>query len=249
MAQAETMQTADVAPAEYNEQPPYQYAEAEAPMPAAYAQTDTPITPEVRDVIAENIRVQLEQEKLAANASNPGANDGQVPKGRVRSKRHFVVASNLDVVTTGGGSCVLSAGDVIRLNGTPPEGSRAAEARVVSSRRSDCPASSMVNVAFNELQEMDNSMRENIYAGLEMMRTKNGFPSAPSNSLATVENKDVAGMPNSNENVVAMLAAQQNEADEAEKQTLESAFSEEKSALNQRETGDMELMAKAGQTR
>jgi len=231
----ETLRAAYVAQMENNEQPPAEYAQDETAMPAEYAEADTPITPEIRQTIADEVRLQLAQEEEAAAQSNQATSNVEPPSMLSNPQYPFVVVSNLAVVTSSGEECALSAGDVLRLNGAPLEGAQAAEVRVVSTRRADCSANSVVTVAFNDLQEMDNSMREQIYSGLNTLRTSqgsNGLPGAPTNALTTQQNREVAGMPPADDNVADMLESQQNEADQAESQTMDSAFGEQNHASN-----------------
>jgi hypothetical protein len=193
------------------------------------AQSTTPITPEVRGMIALEVKKQLAQEKEAAKHPEKGANYGKLSTAMSDPNHMFIVSGNLDV-TAGDQMCSLTAGDVLRLNGAPSDDAKTADLRVISSKRDDCPTQSNVTVAFNDLQEMHNNMRERVYDGLGILRKSNGsdgIPSAPKGAMSPPRKSEAASLGSSDENVLAMLQAQQNEADQAEEQVIQSAFTEE----------------------
>jgi hypothetical protein len=215
---AQTMKTAYQDPVEGNEPPQ-----------ASYAETDTPISPETREAIAQEVRFQLEQEKEAALNANQAAGYGELPAVLNDPQHLFVVSSSL-VVTTNGQGCGLTPGDILQLTGAPPEGVQIATLSVVSSKRLDCPANSVVTVSLSDLQAMQNNMREQIDSGLGTLRTgqgAKGIPSAPRDAIAVPRPTDVADLSLSEANVQAMLQAQQKEADQAEAEVMQAAFAED----------------------
>jgi hypothetical protein len=185
---------------------------------AGPAQGETPITPEIREAIAQEVQRQLAQQH--ADAANPEqANQGELPA-VLRDPQHvFVVSSSLDV-TVGDEECGLTPGDVLRLNGVPPDGTVVADVRVVSSKRSDCAAGSVVTVSVNDLQEMHNNFQEKIDTGLGTLRASQGsggLPAAPADAVEPPPRPSLAADHSSPEpNVQAMLQEQEGKADQAE---------------------------------
>ena len=205
-----------------------QYAEQ-----AVYSQAESPITSETRETIAMEVRQQIEQERIVAENPGQSAYHGDLATAISDSNHLFIVSSNLDV-TAGGQECGLTAGDILRLNGAPADGAQSAELQVVSSKRNNCPARSVVTVSLNDLQEMHNSMRERIYDGLDLLRQSNGsngIPEAPRDALYQPRKNEPADLGSKDDNVLTLLKNQQGEADQAETQVIQSAFTEEQ-AMN-----------------
>lgn len=212
---AETMQAAYQEPAESSE-PPL----------AAYAKIDTPASPDVRKEIALEIRSQLELEKEDALNPDQNVSAGELAAALNDPQHLFVVSSSL-VVTTHGETCGLSAGNVLQLTGPPPEGVQTAMLRVVSSKRMDCPASLVVAVALSDLQGMHNNMREQLYAGLDLLRTSQGtkgLPSAPPDAIVAPRQTEAADLPPADADVRSMIESQVKEADKAEAEVIQSAY-------------------------
>jgi len=151
----------------------------------ASAQSDTPITPELKATLGAQVQQQLAYENAAA--SGAAAPDiGDLPSA-LKPRHLFVVATSLDVTTVDEQTCALSAGDVLWLNAPPPDGTSTADLRVASSKRADCPVGVQITVSLQDLQEMHNNLRARIDAGLQELRAKQGtggLPSAPETALA-----------------------------------------------------------------
>ncbi len=187
--------------------------------PSAPAQGETPITPEVREAIAQEVQRQLAQQNADAANPDPAATQGDLPAA-LRDPNHvFVVSSELDV-TAGDQECGLTPGDVLRLNRAPPDGAAVADVRVVSSKRSDCAAGSVVTLSVNDLQEMHNSFRERVDAGLGTLRAgqgSGGLPPAPADAVEPPPRPALAtNLSQPDPDVQAMLQDQQGQADQAE---------------------------------
>ncbi len=188
---AESLREAYLSRAEIAAAPPGAPAAPGVPVPnpgappSAPAQGETPITPEVREAIAQEVQRQLAQQNADAANPDPAATQGDLPAA-LRDPNHvFVVSSELDV-TAGDQECGLTPGDVLRLNRAPPDGAAVADVRVVSSKRSDCAAGSVVTLSVNDLQEMHNSFRERVDAGLGTLRAgqgSGGLPPAPADAV------------------------------------------------------------------
>jgi hypothetical protein len=190
-----------------------------------YAQADTPITPEIKQMIAEEVQQQLAYENAAAAKPDDAPSLDGLPQ--VLTPDHlFVVNQVMDVSTTDGQQCGLSVGDVIKLVSKPAEESVSADLAVVSSRKGDCPAGLTVTVPLEALQEMQNNFRAQLDSGLQTLHEqqgKSGLPGAPMSAIAPPP-RPVDEPPADNENVQAQLDAQQQQADQAESSVTQSAF-------------------------
>ena len=150
--------------AAYATEPPKNQAPAAATAPA--------VTPEVKQMLAEEVSRQVKQESVEAkeNAQNrdpqPGA--GSVVEELGDQKPHvFVVASDLDLVDPSGRRCMISEGDVVQVVSGANSGTSTADAVVLASKGGvECERAARVEIALNDLQEMQNHMRETIDQGM-----------------------------------------------------------------------------------
>ena len=191
----------------------------------AYAPADTPITPEIKQMIAEEVQQQLAYENAAAAQPDQAPTLDGLPQ--VLTPNHlFVVNQGLNVATTDGQQCGLSTGDVIKLVATPPEDAVSADLMVVSSRKGDCPAGLTVTVPLESLQEMQNNFRAQLDSGLQTLHAQQGqggLPGAPYSAIAPPP-RPVDEPPADNENVQSLLDAQQQQANQTERSVTQSAF-------------------------
>ena len=154
------------------------------------------LTPDVKQQIADEVRNQLalENQEAGLNAQQAEVDPGSSGIDRMLSdaangKRHvFVVGAALDVVDSSQTECTLSDGDVLGLQTAPPAGARAVDLVVLSSKGGqECQKQAVVSVTYEDLQEMQNHMRETIDQGLQELQAKQGkggIPAAPSSALA-----------------------------------------------------------------
>jgi len=209
-------------------QPGYGYAGDDA-VPAGsdetYAPADTPITPEIKQMIAEEVQQQLAYENAAAGKPDQAPEIVGLPQ--VLIPNHLFVADQiLNVTTADGQQCGLSVGDVIKLVATPPDGADTADLVVVSSRKADCPAGLVVTVPLESLQEMQNNFRAQLDSGLQTLHAQQGqggLPGAPQSAIAPPP-RPVDQPPADSENVQSLLDAQQVQASQAETSVTQSAF-------------------------
>jgi len=151
----------------------------------------TPLTPEVKQEIADEVRNQLalENQEAQQNAQqqdiDPGSSGiariiGDVATGHPHV---FLVSTPLDVVDASGTECMLSDGDVLSMRSAPAPDATAADLVVLSSKGGqECPGSDTIAVSLDDLQEMQNHMRESIDQGLQELHTnqgKGGLPTPP----------------------------------------------------------------------
>jgi hypothetical protein len=198
---------------------------AQNPGDEAYAQTDTPITPEIKQAIAEEVQQQLAYENAAATQPDQAPTLDDLPQ--VLTPGHvFVADEGLNVSTADGQACGLSAGNVLRLVTAPADGSPAADLIVVSSRRADCPAGVQVTLSLQSLQEMQNNFRSQLDSGLQALREQQGhggLPGAPYSAIAPPP-RPADDVPVDSENVQALLQTQQQQANQAETSVTQVAF-------------------------
>lgn len=149
------------------------------------------LSPEVKQMIADEVQRQLAAERAAAaqpapaqtsQAPSQGSNQPEeTPAALDPSQRVFVVAANVDLVGDSGNECAVTAGDVLVRGSNEPNGTKIGVS-VVSSKKGDCPVGTNSDVEIGDLQEMHNQFREKMDTGLKTLADnsgKNGLPKAP----------------------------------------------------------------------
>ena len=193
-------------------------APAPAPGPAPAAAGGTPVlTPETKQLIADEVKRQLDAERAAAGNSSTTttADNDQVPAALDPANRTFVVATAMDV-TAGDQQCSLAPGDVITRIDDNPDKDQNVNVMVTSSQKADCPSGEKVVVAVNDLQEMHNHFRERIDDGLKQLAENNGKNNLPKAPDTQTKAGDVPAP--AADDVQADLTNQQKEADQTEKE-------------------------------
>jgi len=199
-----------------------------------------PLSPEVKEMIAEEVKAQLAAEREAAaqsaNASSApsaapassGANAEQPPPALDPNIRVFVVTTRLDV-SASGQDCSLSPGDVLTRTEDVPDATNTVGVSVVSSQKTDCRLGSAPRIQVADLQEMHNQFREKMDSGLKTLAEKQGkagLPSAP--SVRTVSG-EVPPPTADSAIAVKKIKGQQQEADQTEKEVQQQAFTKQTS--------------------
>jgi hypothetical protein len=193
----------------------YQQGEPPAPQEDGSAAA-TPMSPAVKQMIDAEVQRQLHQEQAAVQAPQAQpATDLAPPPALDPAQRLFVVSSNLAVSTPEGQECELTPGDVItRIDDSPGDDAKV-KVSVMSSKPSDCGVGSMPRVAVNDLQEMHNSFRQQLDAGLDALAKSSGtggLPKAPDTQTSGSE----VPPPAPDKNVDSQLSDQQKEAAQLE---------------------------------
>jgi hypothetical protein len=174
-----------------------------------------PMTPEVKQAIADEVRRQIDRERQ--NGTNPQDTNIFTDNGP-----HVFVASATLMVNSSVGECTIGEGDVLQMNGAPANNSTSANLMVLSSRGQDCRKGSMVSVALQDLQEMQNQMQATIDRGMGDLQSKQGqggLPALPQGSAGTIDSPYAqAAQPDTN--VASELTAVSQEADRAEQQAV-----------------------------
>src|SRR6266852_426148 len=193
------------------------------------------LTPEVKQMIAEEVKAQLAAEQAAAaqnatasgtpasSQAQPAGNTGQVPPALDPNLRVFIVTTSLDV-TANGQPCSLSAGDVLRRTDNVPDSDSTVGVMVLSSKKSDCGMDSSPRVQVADLQEMHNRFREQLDNGLKTLadnKGKKGIPSGP--AAGGRKNPDGTAVPDLT--ATTDLQKQKQDADQTEKEVRQASSS------------------------
>jgi len=223
--------------------------EAQAQRDQQAAAGSAPLTPEVKQMIADEVKNQLALENAEAqqNARNqePDPSSSSIATLLSDGKTHvFVAGSSLDVVDAAGSECALSDGDALQLAAPPPPSATSADLVVLSSKGGpECAKADTVSVSLADLQEMQNHMRETIDQGLKELQAKQGtggLPAAPSSANgAPVDAPFAKDAPPPDSNGAAEVDQQLADADQAEKEVVGEA---------QQETGGTATTVALGQT-
>jgi hypothetical protein len=187
------------------------------------------MTPEIKAMIAAEVQrqVALENAEAQANAGGQDIDPAGSSIARMLSDNQphvFVVGSDLDLVGTDGVECPVSQGDVLQIASAPPQDATTATAVVLSSKswRKECRISGGVTVAFADLQDMQNHMREKIDAGmgdLQAKQGKGGLPVAPPSARsAPVPAAFAVNAPPPDASAQTEIAQQTQAADQAEQE-------------------------------
>lgn len=151
----------------------YQAHPQTTPAPAAAGAT---VTPEVKEMVADEVNRQVKEESVEARenaqAHDPAPGAGGVVKELQEKEPHvFVADADLDLVDPSGRRCMLSEGDVVQVISAAHERTGSAQAVVLASKGpGECERSARVDIAVSDLQEMQNHMRETIDQGLASSR-------------------------------------------------------------------------------
>src|SRR5262249_1915639 len=128
-----------------------------------------PMSPEVKQAIADEVHRQIDRERAEGQMGNSGSREvfaDNVP--------HVFVVNAALAVNSNAGECSIAEGDVLQMNGAPPPDSTYAQLTVLSSRGQDCRKGSTVSVWLQDLQEMQNQMVATMDRGLGDLQSRQG---------------------------------------------------------------------------
>ena len=168
-----------------NQQQQYQ-DQQQGPPPQMAQSNGVMLTPEIKAQIAEEVKQQLEVDRLTASqpAAAPPAQavGADVPPPALK-QRVFVVSTSFDVTAIGSGeSCGLSAGDIIeRTPGQSITSDGKVPVDVMSSKAGDCPAEFLTRINVATLQDMQNDFKNQIASGMQTLASNSGkgLPAGP----------------------------------------------------------------------
>ena len=205
-------------------------AQVDAQVQAAALNGVTPLSPDVKALIANEVRSQVALEnaesKTAGQGAEPDAASSSIQRDLSDGTQHvFVAGSDLDVVDAGGTECALSQGDALQLSpGNAPDATNISLAVLASKGGKECAKGDTVLVALTDLQDMQNHMRETIDQGMQDLQKKQGqggLPPAPAAAKAAPVETQMAAIappPPPEKEVAAEINQQSQEADRAEKE-------------------------------
>ena len=189
-----------------NQGDPYQYqSQQQQQTPPNYPPPTgvVALTPEVKQLIAEEVQRQIALEMSEANSQGPSVQNSSynspdpgfsgVAKMLSDGIPHmFVSNANIDVATTSGQECMVRQGDVLQLNPGGDPNDPLVPLTVMSTTGGGCGRGSVVNISVQDLQEMQNHMRATIDMGLGEMKSKQGqgLPPIPGGVPVTTTNAE-----------------------------------------------------------
>jgi len=207
-------------------------APGDAPPAPAQAQqgeqgSSFPLTPEVKQMIAEEVKQQLAAEQaISGQTPSPQPTGGAVdeaPPALDPRQRVFVISSTLDVAAAGQ-TCALTPGDIILRTDDAAGDGNTVGVSVLNSKSGDCPVNSSARMEVAALQEMHNQFREKIASGLTLLADnhgKSGLPAGPAPGARQVREGQAAP----DLNVDKALLAQQQDANQIEAEARQAAAS------------------------
>ncbi len=209
-------------------------AQAANAQQAAIAANGPPVlSPDVKSLVSVEVQRQVALENSEAQANAQGQEIDPASSGIARmlsdNQAHvFVAGSDLDLIDAAGQECAISQGDILEVTSAPPADAPGATAIVLASKGgNECVKSDNVTVAFNDLQDMQNHMRETIDQGMGDLQSKQGQgglpPAPPSAQAAPVQAAVAAAAPPPDTNAAAEIAQQTQAADQAEQEVASAA--------------------------
>jgi hypothetical protein len=198
------------------------------------ADTKPAMTPEVKDMVSNEIKALVQQEgnEAQANAAHQDADPAKSSVVQLLSDNQthvFVAGSDLDLVAAQSGQeCAFTQGDVLKVTSPPPASGDSESATVIASKGKpkECTLSTAVTVPMSDLQDMYNHMREQVDDGLGELQSKqgkSGLPAAPAGTTgAPVKAAFAAGAPPPDADAAQQIKAQASQADQAESEAVAS---------------------------
>jgi hypothetical protein len=187
------------------------------------------MTPEVKNLIAEEVKQQIaleNAESAQAKAAEPDPASSGIQRMMTDGTKHVFVANrDLDIVDALGKECAVSEGDALQLSAPPAADQAPATLVVLSSKGGvECGRGATVSVSVADLQEMQNHMRETIAEGMQKLQQnqgQGGLPAVPAAAKAAPFTSSFAAQaPGPDANAVAEIKAQSQEADRAEQEVM-----------------------------
>ena len=187
----------------------------------------TVLTPEIKQLIANEVQSDMAAEKLEAqNASGTDNTSGGLAQLLNDGKQHvFVVSANI-ATTAAGQDCALTEGDVLQSGAAAAGNATAIDLSVLASKKQDCRKSSLVSVPLEDLQEMENHLMATVDQGLGELSAhagQGGLPAAPAGLQEQTDAPYASAAPPSDPNVEQELTQGEQEANQTEQAVLSQA--------------------------
>jgi hypothetical protein len=191
--------------------------------------TSPTMTKDVKDAVAEEIKLELALQKTQGDSDT--SNAASLSTLLADNKPHVFVASSAINVTSSGQDCGLTQGDVIALNAPPAAGSATADLRVLASKQTDCPKGNVITVQMTDLQDMHNNLLSNIDKGMAQMKDhpgQGGLPAPPAEAISgTRQAPYAAAAPAADPNGAAELDQTAKQGAEVEQQVVAETATED----------------------
>jgi hypothetical protein len=214
--------------AQLNEPSDYLFASMSPWAPAAAASA-TPMSKEVKQALADEIKAQLAADQ--AEAGRSGATTGQqggksndVLPALDPNRRVFVVNDDVTLVVDGD-ECALTQGDVIKRIDDTPDEDKQVTVSVLASKKADCAVGKEGGVSLDDLQEMHNHFREQLTSGMGELAKKQGTGGLPKAPDTSTKDGEVPAPP-PDKSAAKALEEQQATADQTETQVKQEAASD-----------------------
>lgn len=195
----------------------------QAAPPESESASSTPMSPAVKQMVDAEVQRELQADQAAAPSPQAQPANKQAPPPALDPAQSvFVVSDRLGVSTADGQECELTAGDLLTRIDDTPDNDGKVQVRVMSSKANDCSVGSKPRVAVNDLQEMNNTFREQLDSGLKALADKSGtggLPKAPDTGTSGGEVQP----PAPDTSVDNELNQQQKEANQLEAQVRQGA--------------------------
>jgi hypothetical protein len=211
----------------------YAAQSASGPPPALAPAGTATLSPEVKEMIAQEVQQDVQQEAVQAGANAAATNAaatnpppapptvGVLQRLSDNAPHVFMAGTNIDLVDASGKECAIGPGDVLLVSMAPLPAATTADATILSSKgATECAASAMVMVSLTDLQEMQNHVRETLDDGLAQLQSQQGqagLPAAPAGAAGDpMPATFTAGAPAPDAMAQAEIAQQSQAADQAE---------------------------------
>jgi hypothetical protein len=204
-------------------------AAADAKIQAAALSNPAPLTPDVKQLIADEVRrqVALENAESANKAGDPDPASSSIQRMLSDGTAHvFIAGQDLDVVDAAGNECAISEGDALQLSvqQVASDATTANLGVLASKGGKECVKGDTVAVNLTDLQEMQNHMRQTIDQGMQDLQKKQGqggLPAAPASAKAAPTESAMAAIappPPPADEVASAVNQESAEADKAEQE-------------------------------
>jgi len=191
------------------------------------------LTPEVKQMIAEEVQQQLAAEQAAAiqtslqpsGAAPQSTVPDALPPALDPKTKIFVVSTSMNMSSPSDGqTCALTEGDIIeRTSRNITEGK--VPVTVLNSKEGDCPVDFVTAIDVSVLQDMHNQFREQISAGMEKLASSQGKAGLPVGPVANPQ-QVAEGQAKEAADAKDLLTMQLSEADKTEAEASVSSFAQ-----------------------
>jgi hypothetical protein len=140
--------------------------------------------PEVKQILADEVQMELAAEKDAATNPQLASVPSNVPGALQPRYSAFIVSHVVSLQTDDGQTCSLTGGDILTRITNTPNANQNVKVLVTSAKSNDCATGTQLAMSAEELQDIYNDFRENLDAGLQKLADNQGKDGMPSGPLA-----------------------------------------------------------------